>query len=488
MTLAQWIRVPLPPNGRLLATVSLPGDGEAMFASTTVANAYGFFRSLDQGASWQPVTVAGHPNPSIASVRVSLPPAGPQPRLYATVILPTGSTLNTFCDVIVSDDLGDSWKTKATNTTVCGLGNGDMTDSMLFGFESGGEIGAIAARLFRSSDGGSTWIPVVTGLPQGSIGRVNVAADGTVVVVTSLTIGVSRDRGNSWAASTLPAFTDYRVVWSEPRTLPSDVIPRPDGHGGTELIAASTTGVYRSADGLSWEPMALQGFFVLSASPAEPGSPDLVFGFRGGAALWHDGTLAAYSNGLPDLTRSNEAYRCTVPSTCLGGRLPSTAWLIEYHNTILDHYFMTADPAEAAAIDAGRAGPGWSRTGDAYLVYASVLGTLGFDVSAACRFYGTPGRGPNSHFLTVDAKECAAVMADPGWSLETAAAYAAPVPVFSPVALGNTCFGRTPIYRFYNNRAAQNDSNHRYTATLTAYQAMQAQGWINEGIRLCAIR
>ena len=33
----------------------------------------------------------------------------------------------------------------------------------------------------------------------------------------------------------------------------------------------------------------------------------------------------------------------------------SAAAAIEYHNAILDHYFMTADPAEAAAIDAGRA-------------------------------------------------------------------------------------------------------------------------------------
>ena len=73
-------------------------------------------------------------------------------------------------------------------------------------------------------------------------------------------------------------------------------------------------------------------------------------------------------------------------------------------------------------------------------------------------------------------------------SLEPTSAFAGPVPRFSPIALGSTCNGRTPIYRFYNNRAAQNDTNHRYTDDLAAYLAMQAKGWTMEGIRLCALR
>ena len=461
-----------------------------MFATSSNANTYGFFRSVDQGATWQSLVVDGHAtNQAVLSLRAPAPTAGSVPRLYATVLVDNSNTLSTYCDVVVSDDLGDSWATKAKHTTTCSLASGLGAASTLFGYESGGEIAAIAARLFRSIDGGATWSPVATGLPQGSIGRVSASDDGTVVVVTSLSIGVSRDNGNTWTASTLPAFTDYRVIFFEPRTLPSDVLVRPDGRGGSELIAASTTGVYRSGDGMSWQPLALQGFLVTSVSPAAVGSPDLVFGFRGGAALQRDGTLLPYSLGLPAAEiASTDTYRCVVPSSCVGGRLPSTAWLIEYHNAVIDHYFMTAAPSEAQAIDAGRAGVGWSRTGHAYLVYASVLGTLTFDVSAACRFYGTSGRGPNSHFISVDQKECAAVTSDPGWSLETTSAFAGPVPRFSPVALGNTCNGRTPIYRFYNNRAAQNDSNHRFTADLAAYMAMQEKGWILEGIRLCALK
>ena len=34
-----------------------------------------------------------------------------------------------------------------------------------------------------------------------------------------------------------------------------------------------------------------------------------------------------------------------------------TATVVEFYNTALKHYFMTANPAEAAGIDTGAAGP-----------------------------------------------------------------------------------------------------------------------------------
>ena len=42
-----------------------------------------------------------------------------------------------------------------------------------------------------------------------------------------------------------------------------------------------------------------------------------------------------------------------------------------------------------------------------------------------------------------------------------------------------------PVFRAYNNRAAQNDSNHRYTWRPEIYQEMIAKGWIGEGIGFC---
>jgi serine protease len=97
-----------------------------------------------------------------------------------------------------------------------------------------------------------------------------------------------------------------------------------------------------------------------------------------------------------------------------------------------------------------------------------------------CRFYGTPGIGPNSHFYTVDAAECEAVKHDPGWTYEgTAFFIAAPVD-------GGCASGTTPVYRAYNARFAQNDSNNRFATDVAVYNAMVAQGWSGEGIVFCA--
>jgi hypothetical protein len=54
--------------------------------------------------------------------------------------------------------------------------------------------------------------------------------------------------------------------------------------------------------------------------------------------------------------------------------------VIEFYNSTLDHYFITADTGEAAAIDNGSTGPGWHRTGDSF----NAGGT-----TPVCRFYGS---------------------------------------------------------------------------------------------------
>ena len=64
-------------------------------------------------------------------------------------------------------------------------------------------------------------------------------------------------------------------------------------------------------------------------------------------------------------------------------------------------------------LDAGVVVPGWKRTGMAFKVSDRGAG-LGLP---ACRFFGTPGVGPNSHFYTIDAAECAKVKANPRWTL-----------------------------------------------------------------------
>lgn len=153
---------------------------------------------------------------------------------------------------------------------------------------------------------------------------------------------------------------------------------------------------------------------------------------------------------------------------------PAKVVITEYHNRILDHYFLSSSAAENAVIDAGGAGEGWERTGETFATTASDPCSGGYPVF---RFYG---RGANSHFFTVGAAECGSVRNyDPEWLYEGVAFGA-----FMPV--NGACPARTrPLYRSYNGRAAQKDSNHRFVARQDLYAQMQARGWIGEGVALC---
>lgn len=147
----------------------------------------------------------------------------------------------------------------------------------------------------------------------------------------------------------------------------------------------------------------------------------------------------------------------------------------EYHNTILDHYFLSTSDAENAIIDAGGAGPGWERTGETFRF-------AHFDPCSGdprvFRFYAPSAR---SHFFTADAAECGGLRGwDSGWIGEGVAFGAVP-------AQNGSCPSTryTKLYRLYNNRAAFNDSNHRYTKSPAIYQEMIAKGWVGEGVALC---
>jgi serine protease len=174
------------------------------------------------------------------------------------------------------------------------------------------------------------------------------------------------------------------------------------------------------------------------------------------------------------------ATGAVVARYTLGGGVASVP-VVEFFNTLLGHYFVTAGPGEIAIIESGGAGPGWQRTGLGFRAYIPEAG-VAVAALAVCRFYGTPGIGPNSHFYTADAAECAAVKSDPGWTYEGIAFYI-------PVPAGGQCASTTtPVYRAYNKRFAQNDSNHRYASDVVVYNAMVAQGWTGEGVVMCSAR
>ena len=149
-------------------------------------------------------------------------------------------------------------------------------------------------------------------------------------------------------------------------------------------------------------------------------------------------------------------------------RLAAVPNLVEFRNADLDHYFLTYDGAEARGIDLGAAGPGWSRTGHFFKPGGP---------SPVCRFYNP---GANTHFFTIEPGECDLVRQSPGWTYEGLGFGAHRL-----LPSGACAAGFTPVQRLYNDRAAANDSNHRYTTSLAVVAQMQARGWILEGPVFC---
>jgi uncharacterized delta-60 repeat protein len=157
-----------------------------------------------------------------------------------------------------------------------------------------------------------------------------------------------------------------------------------------------------------------------------------------------------------------------------------TTVVIEFFNSILNHYFITANPAEAAAIDAGAAGPGWSRTTQTFRSGGP---------TRVCRFYGNPDinpvtgqrYGPNSHVYSIDADECAQIRRDIGWRFESYDFNGWP-----KTGITSCPAGTIAVMRAYNGRFQLNDSNHRYTTSMPIYNLMTGMGWSGEGVVFCA--
>jgi serine protease len=194
-------------------------------------------------------------------------------------------------------------------------------------------------------------------------------------------------------------------------------------------------------------------------------------------------------NALGQPINQLECY-CTI-GTCGAGMLDAGAAVtamqphapvpvVEYYWAARDHYFMSANPVEIAALDAEPPG-GWTRTGQSFGAYAQPTGIA----NRVCRFY-IPALYGDSHYFSASPAECAAVQAKfPQFTYETSNAFYINLP---DVNSGTCPAGTVPVYRLWNNRA---DTNHRYTTSLAIRNQMLAQGYVAEGygpdpVSMCA--
>jgi hypothetical protein len=78
--------------------------------------------------------------------------------------------------------------------------------------------------------------------------------------------------------------------------------------------------------------------------------------------------------------------------------------------------------------------------------------------------------------MTISRQECYAVKSDARWRFESTP-FRASAPVASACASG-----KKPLYRAYNARWRENDSNHRFSTEPRVIQQMVQQGWIDDGV------
>ena len=159
--------------------------------------------------------------------------------------------------------------------------------------------------------------------------------------------------------------------------------------------------------------------------------------------------------------------------------------VVEYHNTVLDHYFMTPNRGEQAAIEAGKVGVGWVRTDNNFRVVVSPACPSAVEGAfhPVYRFAGIPNVGPNSHFFTVSQDECAVVRDRVEWHWQFEGA-----PFWATEPSQGVCPpGTKTLYRAYNNGKG-GTPNHRYSTDIAIIASMVDQGWVSEGVTMCVLQ
>jgi photosystem II stability/assembly factor-like uncharacterized protein len=398
------------------------------------------YKSTDGGAHWAP--------PS----KVLFSPAA----LRALAIAPTQpSTLYIGVNsqgVLKSTDGAASWALASSGLTAVGpyvsaLAVDPTTADTVYAATDPTGLPDTPAKIFKSTDGAAHWREVPIGFPL----YMEITSLVIDPVTPSTIYAAYNDTGDQGG---LLKSSDGGETWiAVSQNLPTASIGTlVIGPGSpSQLYVATSAGVFTSTDGAaSWTP--------INAGLPDVPLVDLSID-RTGSVL-----RAATIVSLFEYRLSGAAQSGAVPS--------ATVSVVEYYHAGFDHYFITANRDEIAKLDSGTIA-GWARTGLQFNAYAAnASGT-----SPVCRFFSTAFAPKSSHFYTPFAYECAAVQANPGWSLESAAAFYIAIPAGD----GSCAEGLTPVYRLYNNGEG-GAPNHRYTTDVTARAQAIEQGWAPEGL------
>ncbi len=168
----------------------------------------------------------------------------------------------------------------------------------------------------------------------------------------------------------------------------------------------------------------------------------------------------------------------------------ATATAVEYYNPSVDYYFITSRLTDIALLDTA---PTFVRTGQTFQVYVQPDALSGR--KPITRFYFDKvavGGSRGSHFYTLVQSELNALI-----SLNPANLAAPRLPynegvdsyAYMPVVegVGGYCpSGLIPVYRIFRGNVRFPDNpNHRFTTSMTIYNAFVAKGWDGEGVKFC---
>lgn len=259
------------PRWEPIVALSAPGAVRRVVSSQSavyaVVEGWGVFRSEDGGLSWEPANRL--PRGRLGRVEVSTLATSPTtPQLLLASMATPGT--DSWPAIYKTNNGGRSWVPRrglgATDVEALAVAPGDVV------------YAASGQRLFRSPDGGDTWLEAGKRPTASSV--VAMAVDGTLGTLYAGTEGdglwFTADRGASWSAA-LPGRTVYAVAAAE----------------GGRIYAGADDGLYYSANrGASWQllpPPDSGPVVALAVSPqrlfaAVAGQP--VRYSRDGGATW----------------------------------------------------------------------------------------------------------------------------------------------------------------------------------------------------------
>jgi predicted dienelactone hydrolase len=152
----------------------------------------------------------------------------------------------------------------------------------------------------------------------------------------------------------------------------------------------------------------------------------------------------------------------------------------ELYNSTLNHFYVTDDATEVQFILAGGAGSGWSLTGQGFKAWPQPPSAFPAAVPV-CRFELAPRGRPWSTFYTASPSDCVLLKASRGWVYTGIPWY------IQPVDAQLTCpTGYIGVNRAYNQGAARNDANHRFSTSDSTMQDMVRVGWVYEATVMCS--